>query len=62
MENLFCHLTSSRDSVLTFQRIMPPFTKQEREIVRNNPEMHYHILVRLNEAFLLETIFGMCKS
>ena len=49
------------DRVLTFQRLKSSFTEEERALVCNDPNMHYHVLEQLNSTFLLEQIFGMYR-
>ena len=38
------------------------FTKEQLKIVRNNPEMHYHVLDQLGGALLLESFFSMYRK
>ena len=37
------------------------FTKQQLQIVLNNPKMKHHVLDQLGGAFLLESLFGMYR-
>ena len=49
------------NSILTVQRMNARFTKQQLEIVLNNPNMKHHVLDQLGGAFLLESFFGMYR-